>query len=178
MTRAAANPERRASRHSRDANADGSASVSRDAALSIAAERRDAPSPERNATIFASRVRALPPSPLRLSEASPGRTGTPVPSIPQHIVSDGASAVSALSDASSDAISEPNRFAARSIHFAFTANPNSPLASRAARSKLASAASGIAALNSSGVARVPSRPFTPSSSSSGQRPASSQPHVQ
>ena len=124
-------------------------------------------------------MRASPPSFPRLSDASPGRTGTPVPSIPQHIVSDGDAAVSTLSSsASSRAISEPTRFAARSIHFPFTANPSSPLASEAARSKLVSAASGTTARSSSGVARVPARPFTPSSSSSGQRPPGAQAHVQ
>ena len=99
--------------------------------------------------------------------------------MPQHIVSDGAGAVSSpSSSASAAAISAPTRFATRSIHFAFTANPSSRLAISAAGANAISAASGAAALSRSGVARVPSRPLTPSSSSSGQRPPGAQAHVQ
>ena len=119
----------------------------------------------------------MPPSFPWLSDNSPGRAGTPAPSIPQHIVS-AAGAAGASSDPSSDAIAEPRRFATRSIHFAFRPNPSSRLASVAARSKLVSAASGAAAHSRPGVARVPDRPPTPNSASSGQRPPFAQPRVQ
>ena len=155
--------------------------MTRDAALSIAAEsrvERSGASPAaRNTATFASLARALPPSLPWPSDNSPGRTGTPAPSIPQHIAS-APGAAGRASDPSSDAIAEPRRFAVCSIHFAFRSNPSSRLASADARSKLVSAASGIAAHSSPGVARVPARPRTPNSASSGQRPPSEQPLVQ
>ena len=147
---AAANPNRSAARQSHRANADGSASTSLDAALSIAAVCRAEPASRSGRPVFAFRRSAVwntatlasrvfdgrPSSPVPASRRA---TGTPVPSGLQHIVSAGASR-NAGSASSHAVISRPTCFEARSARFAVASTPASRPRRAAAFSKLASAA--------------------------------------
>ena len=135
-----------------------------------------------NTIVFASRVFASPPS--RPAPASPRRTGTPVPSGLQHIVSAAASpstsVAAALSPSASSAaaISRPTCRAQRSARFAVAATPATSPNNSAARAQLISAHSLASARIAAGVSRTPDRPTTPSAASSGCVPPFEQPRVQ